>query len=327
MTLKQLEYVIRIVECNSITAAARELSVSQPGITKAIASLEEEFGIRLFERKSHGVLLTAEGREFVHYARGVLSAVDALETGVEEQTIAKKRLSVGTQQLDFIYPAFDSCYSLCKDENLFFNLVETERNDVVRQVLDGHVDLGLVVRTHEDEKDFFLNREGKRLETHVIDTGGCSIAVGPGCPLYGRERVRMEEALKFPQVALDMENQAKEAFWMDQSRYEYFGNRHIIFCNTIGACENFLMHSDAVAFTSAWTGGCFRGSEIQIIPVEGSADIQQLLWLKLASEPLSPMEQRFLRQIYETLGKPVPEYLNSNVPDENNITFREKKSI
>jgi len=159
MTLKQLEYLVRIVECNSITAAARELSVSQPGITKAVMSLEEEYGLRIFDRKSHGVRLTAEGREFVHYARGVLSSVNTLEAGVKARVTAKKRLSVGTQQLDFIYPLFDACYQRCRQDNLYFNLVETERNDVVRQVLDGQVDLGLVVRTREDEKDFFLNRE------------------------------------------------------------------------------------------------------------------------------------------------------------------------
>jgi len=212
MTLKQLEYVIRIVECNSITAAAREMAVSQPGITKAVLSLEEEYGIRIFDRRSHGVRLTTEGREFVHYARGVIAAVSALEASVEERATAKKRLSVGTQQLDFIYPVFDSCYSLCRRDNIYFNLVETERNDVVRQVLDGHVDLGLVVRTHEDEKDFFLNREWKRLETHVIDSGSTSIAVGYGSPLWERKTVLMDEILKYPQIALDMETQAKDAF-------------------------------------------------------------------------------------------------------------------
>jgi len=134
----------------------------------------------------------------------------------------------------------------------------------------------------------------------------------------------MDEVLQFPQIALDMENQAKEAFWLDQSRYEYFGNRRIIFCNTIGACEHFLLSTDAVAFTSAWTKGCFRDCSIQIIPVEDTADSQELLWLKPASEPLSPLEHFFLRRLYITLAKPVPAYLNSEFPAEPDIKTGEK---
>jgi len=69
-----------------------------------------------------------------------------------------------------------------------------------------------------------------------------------------------------------------------------------------------------VAFTSAWTKGCFQSENIRIIPVDNTDNSQELLWLKLASEPLSPIEQRFLSEVYESLGKPIPEYLNSEFP-------------
>ena len=47
MRLVQLEYFIKIAECGSITKAAQELYVSQPSLTKAIASLEAEYDIKL----------------------------------------------------------------------------------------------------------------------------------------------------------------------------------------------------------------------------------------------------------------------------------------
>ena len=41
MKMKQLEYLIKIAECGSISKAAQELYISQPSLTKAISSLEE----------------------------------------------------------------------------------------------------------------------------------------------------------------------------------------------------------------------------------------------------------------------------------------------
>lgn len=51
MKMKQLEYLIKIAECGSISKAAQELYISQPSLTKAISSLEEEFHVQLLLRK------------------------------------------------------------------------------------------------------------------------------------------------------------------------------------------------------------------------------------------------------------------------------------
>ena len=67
MKMKQLEYLIKIAECGSISKAAQELYISQPSLTKAISGLEEEFHVQLLLRKPRGVELTIEGKSFLHY--------------------------------------------------------------------------------------------------------------------------------------------------------------------------------------------------------------------------------------------------------------------
>ena len=69
MKMKQLEYLIKIAECGSISKAAQELYISQPSLTKAISGLEEEFHVQLLLRKPRGVELTIEGKSFLHYAQ------------------------------------------------------------------------------------------------------------------------------------------------------------------------------------------------------------------------------------------------------------------
>ena len=74
MNFKQLEYFVKIVECGSITKASQALYTSQPNLTKSIASLEEEYNIILFDRKTKGVSLTQNGRKFLYYANSILAS-------------------------------------------------------------------------------------------------------------------------------------------------------------------------------------------------------------------------------------------------------------
>lgn len=111
MKMKQLEYLIKIAECGSISKAAQELYISQPSLTKAISGLEEEFHVQLLLRKPRGVELTIEGKSFLHYARSVVTAANALESNFSGQGGAgRSRLFIASQQLDFVHPLILKTY-------------------------------------------------------------------------------------------------------------------------------------------------------------------------------------------------------------------------
>lgn len=62
----------------SLTAAAKELCISQPAVSQAVRQLEKEAGTRLFSRTSKGVLLTREGELLYRYVK---SGVESLLEG------------------------------------------------------------------------------------------------------------------------------------------------------------------------------------------------------------------------------------------------------
>ena len=69
MRLTQIRDFLAVVERGGIRAAARQLGVSQPTITKSVRGLEDELGVQLLGRNSRGVVLTASGRAFFSHAR------------------------------------------------------------------------------------------------------------------------------------------------------------------------------------------------------------------------------------------------------------------
>lgn len=99
MEFRQLRSVAEVARHLSFTKAAEALSVAQPALSQAVASLERELGVRLFDRNNRKVALTDAGRAFLARAGRVLTDVEAL--GEEMSAYAgghRGRVIVGTYQ-------------------------------------------------------------------------------------------------------------------------------------------------------------------------------------------------------------------------------------
>lgn len=73
MELRHLRYFVTVAEERNITRAAARLRVAQPSLSRQLADLEEEVGVKLLERGRHGVNVTTAGREFHRRAKVVLA--------------------------------------------------------------------------------------------------------------------------------------------------------------------------------------------------------------------------------------------------------------
>lgn len=69
MTLRNLEVYLKVIDAGSMRAAAQALYISQPSVSDAVAQLEQEYGVRLFERLGRKLYLTEAGRLMEDYAR------------------------------------------------------------------------------------------------------------------------------------------------------------------------------------------------------------------------------------------------------------------
>lgn len=84
MTLTELRYVVAVARERHFGRAAASCFVSQPTLSVAIRKLEDELGVRIFERRQHEVSITPVGRRIVEQARVVLEQANAIRTVAEE---------------------------------------------------------------------------------------------------------------------------------------------------------------------------------------------------------------------------------------------------
>src|SRR5260370_5463792 len=78
---QSLECFVRVVETGSFTAAARDLGLGQPTVSKLVSALEERLGTRLLMRSTRRLAVTESGRALYDRARGVLAELDEAEAG------------------------------------------------------------------------------------------------------------------------------------------------------------------------------------------------------------------------------------------------------
>ena len=76
MNLSHLRYFVTLAKYEHYGKAAQELHITQPSLSKAIHSLEEELGVFLFEKEGRGVCLTKQGKHYLTYAKEALSQLD-----------------------------------------------------------------------------------------------------------------------------------------------------------------------------------------------------------------------------------------------------------
>lgn len=94
MLIEHLQYFIKASECRSMSAAAKELNVTQQTISMAIKNFEQELGCRVFYRSKAGICLTADGKHLLQIAQNIADQWESMKSYANtEAPISSARLA------------------------------------------------------------------------------------------------------------------------------------------------------------------------------------------------------------------------------------------
>ena len=203
MTLQQLRYITMVAEKGTISEAAKELFISQPSLTNAIHELEQEMQVTIFYRTNKGVTITAEGDEFLAYARQILDQVDLMQEKYLNVNERNPRFSVSCQHYSFAVNAFVDVIRKFDARKYDFTLRETQTYEIIEDVAKLKSEIGILYTSAQNETIIMKLIRKNNLKFEELFVAKPHVFISSKHPLAGRETLTLEDLEEYPYLSFE----------------------------------------------------------------------------------------------------------------------------
>ena len=287
MEIRVLRYFLTVVREESITRASEVLHITQPTLSRQLAQMEEEVGVKLFERGSRKITLTNEGILLRRRAEEILQLVDKTQKELieqEEQVEGKIAIGCGeiasVQLLPELFQKFREKYPRVNFD------IFTATADLVKEQMDkGLMDVGLLLEPLDIEKYDFIRLDMK--EKWVV-------LMGPDDPLTQKEYVTAKELVDLPLILpRRMSVQSELASWFG----DYYEKLNVAFTSNLST-NAAIMVSNGLAYALVIEGAVPFWDQSRIVyrPLSPALTATSVLAWK-RGQPFSLAATKFIEYI------------------------------
>lgn len=145
MTLQQLRYVLAVYKYRNFAKAAEACSVTQPTLSAMLMKLEDELGIRIFERTNKSVVPSPTGEKIISIAEKTLANADSILNVISEEegrVSGELKLSVAPTIAPYILPDFISKYTQ-QYPHVKLWVKDMKVSSIINALIDGSIDMGI----------------------------------------------------------------------------------------------------------------------------------------------------------------------------------------
>ena len=223
MTLNQIIYFQKVARLENYHLAAEELYISQPSLSRSMASLEQELCVQLFEKRGRGVNLTKAGRLFLEYADRIVEDCQVAMDKMGELASDGGRIEIG-----YVFPLAGQYIPgtvkrfLEQPENkrVVFGFWQNHTSAIAEKVKSGELDIGFGGCIEKEGMEHFpiLNQE-------VV------IVTPPGHELEGETEVPLQLLDRYPVIGYD------QASWMG-THTKYLYQKYGVHPDIIAECPD-----------------------------------------------------------------------------------------
>lgn len=203
MTLQQIHYVLTVSENGSMNKAAEKLYISQPTLTSTIHSLENELGIKLFNRTNQGVILTNEGKDFLLQARQIYQQYEMLRDKYSDKNNLRQKFKVSAQHYSFATKAFVETVKKYGTKKYDLEICETKTMNVIDDVGNSISEVGILFLCDYNRKYLEKLFAERGISFHRLTTARAFVYLYWRHPLAKKESITFEDLKDYPNMSFD----------------------------------------------------------------------------------------------------------------------------
>src|SRR5690606_21751222 len=299
MTLQQLKYVIEVARSRSISQAAQSLFISQPSLSNALKELEKELGITIFLRTNKGIIITAEGAEFLGYARQVVEQAELLENRYANTAAPQQHFAVSTQHYAFAVSAFVRLLEEYDRDEYEFALRETKTYEIIDDVQNLRSEIGILYVNEFNQKVIhkFL-REGN-LEFYPLFDAKPHVFISSKNPLAKQDYVTLEDLHPYPYLSI--EQGEYNSFYFSEEILSTLSRPKNIRVTDRATIFNLLIGLNGYTISTGVISHELNDEDIVAVPlqVDETITVGYILHKNVTTSPLANIYIQYLKETIE----------------------------
>lgn len=294
MTLQQLRYAVCIAHNKSMNKAAAELFITQPSLSSTIRDLEEEIGMDLFLRTNRGIVLTADGEEFLGYARQMMEQYRQIEERFIENKKSKKKFSVSMQHYTFAVQAFIEMAKEFGMDDYEFAVHETKTYEVIENVKNQKSELGILYLNDFNQKALSKIFHDNEVEFEELFQCGIYVYLWKDNPLAQKDKIEFEDLKAYP--CLSFEQGKNNSFYLAEEVFSTFEYKQIIKADDRATLLNLMIGLNGYTLCSGIICEDLNGGQYRAVPLD-TKDKMRIGFIKKKKMPLSSLAEKYIEEL------------------------------
>lgn len=272
MRTEQLTYLIEIEKTHSFNAAAQNLHLTQQSLSNSVASLENEFSVKIFNRSYRGVTLTDEGKLILDTAKEMLKLYNTLIATL--QAINQKNYSsnltlcITPRTLNYIESSINNFKINYPDTT-----VEINKVDSISQILKNiesfqHFDL-ILISCYLKNNKLFNYTIPDNISFHPLSIVHMALAVNKRNTLAKKHYLQASQLKELSSIQIFLPDKLNTSQYEDLSLFfDMFGLKNCTFSDSIYHClQGILDDIFPVLISSDIQKNLFMHPDITFVPI------------------------------------------------------------
>lgn len=201
MNLQHIKQTVEVAKAGSLSKASEVLLTATPNISRAIKELESDLGITIFHRTAKGMELTADGEQFISFAKSILAQIDHVEKFYKNGAPQKQTFSISVPRASYISEAFSNLSLSLTDDNAEIFYKETNSQRAIHNMTEHDYKLGIIRYAENYDMYFKSLLEEKGFDFEVVAEFTYHIIASKASPLAGKDELFFSDLANLIEIA------------------------------------------------------------------------------------------------------------------------------